>query len=208
MNISLNLIIIAITAIVSFICFSNDKLKQQLIFYPYLINKEKSGYYRFLTHGFVHADWVHLLFNMITLYFFGDVVENYLNTNFSFPAGSAIYLLFYILALIVASIPSYFRYRNNQYYRSLGASGAVSAILFASIMIYPTNGICLYGLLCIPAYLFGPLYLFYSAYSARKANDNIDHNAHFTGAIFGMVFIILLVPETFSNFVQTIINLF
>ncbi len=207
-QLSMNFLVIGITSIISFACFSNQSLKQQLLFYPYMIHKAGKGYYRFITHGFVHADWTHLLFNMFTLYFFGDNVEQYLRANYNSPVGSSLFLLFYVAALIIASIPSYFRYRKNQYYKSLGASGAVSAVLFASILISPLNNICLYGLLCIPAYIFGPLYLIYSAYEAKRARDNIGHDAHFTGAIFGMIFIVVLVPETFRNFIQTILDLF
>ncbi len=208
MELTVNIFLIALTSIISFVCFSNESLKQQLLFYPYQIHTQGKGYYRFITHGFVHADMIHLLFNMITLYYFGDNVERYLNKHYGSPVGSSLYLLFYVAGLIIASIPSYFRYRNNQYYRSLGASGAVSAILFASILISPLSQICLYRLKCIRAYIFGPLYLVYSVYEAKRAKDNIGHDAHFTGAIFGLIFIVALVPETLSNFIQTIIDTF
>ncbi len=208
MNITANFIIIAMTAIISFIAFNNEAWKNNMLFYPYLIHKEANQVYRFITHGFIHADMTHLIFNMITLYFFGENVEYYLNQHYSGFAGSGLYLLFYFAALIISSIPAYFKYRDNQYYRSLGASGAVSAMLFASILISPMSRICLFGLLCLPAYIFGPLYLIYEAYGARRGQDNIGHDAHFTGAIFGMIFIVILVPDTFSNFIQNIVNLF
>ncbi len=206
MNITYNLLILAITSIISFIAFGNEQLKERLLFYPYLIFHRKKEYERFITHGFIHGDFMHLFFNMFTLYFFGQHVEYYL-TKMHGSTGRMLFMLFYLVALVVSSLPSFFRQKNNQYYRSLGASGAVSAILFASILIEPLSKIYLYGAIGIPAFVFGPLYLAYEAYSTKKANDNIGHDAHFTGAIFGLIGIVILVPETFSNFIRQIANL-
>lgn len=200
--------IIVITGIISFIAFSNQNLLQKMIFNPFQI-KRNGEYIRFLTHGLIHANWGHLLFNMLTLYFFGGNVENYFAYHFGKPTGQIIYLLVYVVAIIVSSIPSYIKHKDNRYYNSLGASGAVSAVLFASILIAPLSSIMIIPIpLPIPAWLFGPLYLFYSAYMAKRGGDNIGHDAHFMGAIFGLVATVFLIPATFGNFIEQVASVF
>lgn len=204
MTITITLSIIAITAILSFLCFNNETLLKAFIFSPYSIKREKK-YLKFLTHGFIHADYMHLLFNMITLFFFGPIVEQAF--IYSSPKnGTILYIGFYLLAIIVAAIPSFFKHQNNQFYLSLGASGAVSAVLFASILLQPFMTINVY-VIPVPALLFGPLYLFYSAYMAKRGKDNIGHDAHFVGAIFGMLALLLLIPGTFGRFVQQLLQM-
>lgn len=199
--------LIAITAIISYMAFGNLNLKEKLLFFPWIIKNKSGGFYRFLSHGFIHADTTHLLFNMITLFFFGPYVEQYLNQKFTQPMGSLIFLALYISAIIVATIISYLRHSNNQYYRSLGASGAVSAILFASILISPMSKIYIFFIpIGIPAYIFGPLYLVYTVYMDKRGKDNVGHDAHFMGAIYGLAAIVLLVPDTFGNFIEQIFS--
>jgi len=197
------LLIIAVTAIVSFLAFSNATLKKKFLFYPWLINKKSSESYRFFTHGLIHSDMNHLIFNMLTLFFFGPDVEKYLNRSdvFGNPKGSIIFLAFYAIGIIIAATLPYFRQKRNQYYTSLGASGAVSAALFAAILIFPLGNV--WG---IPSFIFGPLYLVYMVYMSKKAKDNIAHDAHFMGAIYGLIAIVLLVPNTFGNFMKQFLS--
>lgn len=190
MEFSITLIIVIVTALVSIGGFTNPKIIDDLIFYPPSIRRGQ--WYRFITHGFIHADAFHLIFNMISLYSFGEVVE----TVFAFPGvfgekGKLAYLLLYFSALIIASIPDFIKHRDHFHFRSLGASGAVSAVIFASILFNPNAGIgfAIIPGLSIPGYIFAIIYLVVSTIMARKANDNIGHGAHITGAIYGLVFI-------------------
>lgn len=189
MDISITLIIVILTGIISFSAFNNDKLKNDLIFYPPEINRGQV--YRFITHGFIHADIGHLIFNMIALYSFGEVLEQF----YVFPtvfgsSGKLIYFILYFTALIIASVPDYFKHRNDYYYRSLGASGAVSAVIFSSILFNPNGGIGLIFLpgLNIPGYIFGAIYIIVSTILAKRGKDNIGHGAHITGAFYGLIF--------------------
>ncbi|GAO43685.1 rhomboid family intramembrane serine protease [Flavihumibacter petaseus] len=190
--ISITLLIIIITCAVSFAAFNSDKLKEDLLFWPAEINS-RNQYYRFLTGGLIHGDYMHLAFNMISLYSFGEYIERYL---FSSPAlfgsyGKLMYLLLYVLALIISVIPDYFSYRNNYNYRALGASGAVSAVIFAFIMLEPTRKLQLFFAIPIRGYVFGALFLAISVYLSKRGGDNIGHRAHFSGAIFGVLFMII-----------------
>lgn len=189
MGLSITLIIVIITGLVSFGAFNNEKLKNDLIFYPPYINRGQV--YRFITHGFIHADIGHLVFNMVALYSFGEVVEMIYEVPWVFGSkGKILYLLLYFSALIIASVPDYIKHKDNYYYRSLGASGAVSAVIFSSILFNPTAGIGLIFIpgLAIPGYIFGIIYLVVSTILARRGQDNIGHGAHITGAIYGLIF--------------------
>jgi membrane associated rhomboid family serine protease len=187
--ISMTLIIIITTAIVSFTAFSNEKVMNDLIFYPPAVTVNNQ-YYRFITCGFIHADIMHLAFNMLSLYFFSDV-ETIFGMIFG-DSGRLLFLTMYLLALIVSLLPTYFKNRNNYHYRSLGASGAVSAVVFAGIMLAPTAKMGLFFIPpIIPGFIFGPVYLLISAYLDRKGGDNINHSAHLWGALFGVAFLIV-----------------
>lgn len=178
------IIIIILTCLISITAFTNHKHIDQLVMWPALV-KQKGQYYRFITSGLIHADWMHLGFNMLTLYFFGGIVESAFNQLF----GRGVFLLFYVLALIVSDLPTYFKYQNNYMYRSLGASGAISGVIFASILISPASKIGLFIIpIGIPAYIFGPLYLLYCMYMSKRGADGINHSAHFWGALFGILF--------------------
>lgn len=162
---------------------------EQFIFYPPAVRRGQI--YRFFSCGLIHADWGHLIFNMIALYLFGGIVENRFIGIFG-TSGRLLYLAMYILALGASVIPTYFKNKYNYHYRSLGASGAVSAVIFAGILFYPLVGI---GLFFIPVYmagfLFGILYLFISGWLDRRGGDNINHSAHIFGALFGVAFTII-----------------
>src|SRR6185436_7239268 len=157
MEISITVIIIAITAIVSFIAFTNHNLLDQFIFYPPAVNRGQ--FYRFFSCGLIHADWGHLIFNMVALYMFGEMVEAKFVEVFG-AIGKLVYLGMYVLALAASVIPTYINNRNNYHYRSLGASGAVSAVIFSGIMFFPLVGISFFFIpVYIAGFLFGILYL-------------------------------------------------
>lgn len=209
MEISVTLLIIIITCIISFTAFSNQRLMDQLIFYPPAVRRGQ--WYRFFSCGLLHADIGHLIFNMFALYVFGEGRVNtpmgpvYLGVEFQFvevfgKMGKLIYLAMYILALAASLIPTYAKNKDNYHYRSLGASGAVSAVVFASILFRPLAGM---GLFFIPIYiagfLFGIIYLLVSNWMERRGQDNINHSAHIFGAIFGLGFTII-VCRVFSEY--------
>lgn len=194
-----------ITALISFLAFSNEQIIRKGIFSPYIMEKE-NGWYRFITHGFLHADINHLAFNMMSLFFFGPTVELFFKIRYP-EMGPYIYLLFYITAIIASSIYGFFKNRNNQRYLALGASGAISAVIFASIIFNPNSKIYIFFIpLGIPAYIFGPIYLFISGFLAKKGGGGIAHDAHFFGALYGVIFTIFAFPGAISDFVQMIAN--
>ncbi|MBP6661193.1 MAG: rhomboid family intramembrane serine protease [Chitinophagales bacterium] len=195
-------IIIGITVITSLMAFNNQKLLSDLMFNAYVIDQRKQ-YFRFVSSGLIHADLGHLFFNMFTLYFFGTAVENSFRVMFP-EMASTLYILLYISGLIMSSLFSFFKHKENPHYNALGASGAVSAILFCSIMIYPTMGISIYFLPGIPAYIFGPLYLMYCVYMAKRGMDNIGHEAHFFGAVWGILYIVVLHHQVLPRFFEQI----
>ena len=190
MQVSITFILILITVLVSIGGFSNEKIMDGLIFYPPAVS-QRNQWYRFFSCGFIHADIAHLLFNMISFYFFGKVVEDVFVMFFPL-IGKVLYLLMYLSALMVSLLPTYFKNRNNYDYRSLGASGAVSAVVFAGLVIAPDQLIYIYFIpIGIPGFIFAPLYLLLSALLARKGGDNINHSAHIWGSIYGLIFIIV-----------------
>jgi membrane associated rhomboid family serine protease len=190
--------IIIITCIISLTGFNSAKIIDDLIFWPPAIRNRRQ-YYRFVTCGLIHADYIHLAFNMITLYFFGVLMEKIYEITLGLPAYS--FLILYVGALIVSNIPTYLKHKNDYNYRSLGASGAVSAVLFAFILIKPW--VTIYVLFIpVPAIVYAVLFLVYSAIMARKGGDHINHDAHFYGAMFGIIFTIAVRPEVLHSFIQ------
>jgi membrane associated rhomboid family serine protease len=188
--ITITLAIVALTCVISFTAFSNEKVINDLIFYPPAISNNNQ-WYRFVTCGFIHADIMHLAFNMYSFYLFGDMVERAFEAIFG-GAGKVLYLILYIAALAICLVPTYLQHKDNYHYRSLGASGAVSAVIFVGIFLNPTMGLGIFPLpFHIPGFIFGPLYLLLSAYMAKKGHGNINHSAHIWGAIFGIVFLII-----------------
>lgn len=187
---SFTLTLILVTAIVSFGAFSSARIMNDLIFYPPAIRVHKQ-YYRFFSSGFIHADLIHLGFNMFTLYMFGGLVESWFLGIFG-AAGKGVYLGMYLLALPVSILPTYLKNRHNTGYQSLGASGAVSAVIFAALMIAPDIRVGLFLIPpVIPGFVFGPAFLLISAWLDRKGGGNINHSAHLWGALFGVAFLIL-----------------
>ncbi len=157
-----------------------------------------ADYYRFLTAGFVHADTMHLAFNMITLYFFGDYLVQYI--------GNEKFVLLYLLGIVVSCLPSYIKKRQQPGYRSLGASGGVSAIVFAMIYLAPWSQIGLFFLIYIPSILFAILYLGYTAYMARKGTGYVNHDAHLWGSLFGLLFMLVIDPTHGAFFLEELMH--
>ncbi len=187
---SVTIILVAITCVISFIAFSNQKLMDDLIFYPPAIS-ERNQWYRFITCGFIHADIAHLFFNMFALYMFGDYIERAFSQIFG-SSGSLLYILLYITSLFACLLPTYMQHKDNYYYRSLGASGAVSAVVFAFMFLFPSQGIGLFFIpVFIPGFIFGPIYLIISSILAKRGGSHINHSAHFWGAVYGVLFLIV-----------------
>lgn len=191
MTLTITLIIIIITVLISVTAFSNEKVMNDLIFYPPAVTHDRQ-WYRFFTCGLIHADFIHLAFNMYALYLFGRNVEEYFQLIFQ-EKGKILYLVMYILALVVCLLPTYSQHKNDSSYRSLGASGAVSAVIFASILLQPEAGLGLLFVpgIYIPGFLFGLIYLGITSYLDKRGGGNINHSAHLWGALFGMAFLIV-----------------
>lgn len=193
-----------ITIAASFLAWNQTELFGKLMMNPYAISHKKQ-YYRFLTSGLIHQDHMHLLLNMFSFYFFGLAIERVFREVYG-DLGGAYYVLLYVIAIVVSDIPTYFKNKNNPRYNSLGASGAVSAVIFAFIIFQPLQEICLYIALCMPGFIMGTLYIAFSYYQGRKANDNINHDAHLYGALFGLVFCIITYPASIPQFYDQIRN--
>jgi membrane associated rhomboid family serine protease len=182
--------LIVINVIVSLIAMNNQDVLSKTIMWPYGV-KRYNQYYRFITSGFIHADYMHLFFNMFTLFFFGQVVE--LTFSIYGLGGNIAYLVLYFLGLIASDIPTYLKQKDNYNYHCLGASGAVSAVVFAAVVFDPWSSIYLYGALKISALLYAVLYIVYCVTMSKKGGDNINHDAHLWGSLFGLGFTIALI---------------
>ncbi|MFN4144720.1 MAG: rhomboid family intramembrane serine protease [Runella sp.] len=199
---SLTLIIIIVTIGISWYAWQNPSLLDKWVLNPVRVDMRKE-YYRFLTSGFIHADWGHLIFNMFSLYFFGEALEYFFKASFG-ERGVFYFIFLYLAGIVVSDIPSYLKNRKNSRYNSLGASGGVSALLFAFILLAPLQKVCLYFMICIPGFVFGGIYMAYSFYESRRAGSTINHDAHLYGALFGIVFMALLVPMAVPRFFEQI----
>ncbi|WP_163718047.1 rhomboid family intramembrane serine protease [Mangrovibacterium lignilyticum] len=195
----MTIIIIAITCLVSIMAFSRPELVEKLQFNASKIVHQRE-YFRLISHGFVHANWEHLLVNMIVLYSFGQAIEMYFSV-FGRMAN-AYFLMLYFGGMLASNLYALIKHRNNFYYNAVGASGAVSAILFAAIFFDPWDSIYFFGIIPIPGIAFALLYLIYSYYMSRKQKDNIAHDAHFLGALFGFIFPILINYNYFQIFLD------
>jgi membrane associated rhomboid family serine protease len=191
-------IIIGLTCLVSYAAFKDESVSSKLIFSPYIINRQKGEWFRFVSIGFVHVDAGHLIGNMLTLFFFGKAIEQLFS-----PAQ---YLLFYASALVMSAAPVYRKQKDNPAYTAAGASGAVSAIVFATVLYAPWEIILLKFFIPLPFILYAVGYLFYSGYMARRQSDNIGHDAHLWGALYGIAFTLLIHPEVLSRFIGELMH--
>jgi membrane associated rhomboid family serine protease len=180
--------------------FSRTEIIYRYNFNPYQVIK-RNQWYRVLTHAFLHANWEHLLINMFVLFSFGNALEHYINYYFE-KNHILIYLIIYFGGIVASIIRTLVKEKNNFNYNAVGASGAVSAILFACIFFDPMNTIYFFAIIPIPGIVFGILYLWYSHYMGKKNIDNIGHDAHFWGAVFGFIFPIILNPPLIANFIN------
>lgn len=197
-------LLLALMGLMSFIGFNNSDFLEKYLFHPYSVKHNKE-YYRFVTHAFLHGDMFHLLFNGITVYYFGRFFEYFLRGEYGNLWGAIIFWSFVLLSMVASSLVSVVRFGNNPNYRSLGLSGVASAILFAMIMLFPMMEI---RLLFIPfpikAWLFGLLYLAFEIYSDRNRKTNIAHDAHISGAVFGIIFILITNIERVTSAFQSL----
>ena len=198
-------IVVGITCIVSILLMQNQTGRAMLIFHPATV-RQFSQWHRFLTSGLVHADFMHLAINMFVLWSFGNAVERYYYPTFVADFSTQKYLVLYLGGIIVASIPSYVRHNRNPNYAALGASGGVSGVVFAVILLEPWQNLYLYGVIAIPQILAGAAYLFYSWYKDKKADDNIGHLEHFTGAVWGVVFTAIMNPALIPQFFEKLMQ--
>lgn len=194
-------VLIGVTALVSWLAFKDRKLADRLVLWPPAVDRHKQ-YDRLVTYGFIHADFPHLLFNMITLFFFGRLVEKLMT---SITGHWWVYLLFYLSALVVSILPSYLKNQKNPSYLSLGASGAVSAVLFAFILVSPWSLIFVF-FIPAPAILYAAFYVGYSIWMDKKGGDNVNHSAHLAGAAYGVMFMLLMEPGLLQHFLQALMN--
>ena len=205
---NITLIIMVITALISYKAFNDQAFFNQLKHFPYAEKRNKE-WYRMLTSGFLHGGWAHLIINMYVLLEFGGLVERFFVNSVGELWGRLLFVIMYITTIIAADIPTYLKHKDNPSFASIGASGAVSGIVFIFILLYPMSGM---GILFIPirfpAIVFGILYLVYSSWASRNQRGIIDHDAHFYGAIWGMLFVIAMDWEVFPRFIAQIANAF
>lgn len=201
---SITTILVGITVVVSFLAFNDRDLKYKLTYSPYSV-KHHGRWWQLFTHGFVHADYMHLGLNMYVLYAFGGVVEQTFIYHYE-SAGYLYFIALYIGGLLLATLPAFKKHGDDPGYLALGASGAVSAVVFSSIILRPTGGMGLVFLpgLYIPSFIFGVLYLFAEHYMNKKGGTRVAHDAHIGGAFFGVLFTVVVDYHFLINFVDEI----
>lgn len=204
----MTIILIAFTSLISIQAFNNRTFFSKLQFNAYQVYHRKE-FYRLVTHGFLHANWMHLIVNMLVLYFFGRFAEDALAQIL--PPGLErlnllIYLFFYLAAIVTASMPSLFKHRENVWFNAVGASGGVSAIMFFFIFFNPWELLWFYGIIPLPGIIMGALYLIYSQVMSKRGGDNINHDAHFTGAVFGFLFPLFINYRLITVFVDRLLS--
>ncbi|MFZ6051503.1 rhomboid family intramembrane serine protease [Halocola ammonii] len=213
----ITLIITGITVLVSWRAFNNQELLLKFMMNPYQV-KHRKQYYRILSHGLIHADFIHLLFNMYIFYMFGQMLEPIFTQEEVFQrvlpgtpwwgsaAGVAFYILLYVGAVAFATLPSLKNHSDNPNYNSLGASGAVSAILMAFIVFLPTYPLSLFFIIPMPAFVAGAVFFIAEYYLKKSRMTNIAHDAHIWGGLFGLVFITVLKPQVWVRFFSQVLE--
>lgn len=199
MLMSITLAICILTFLISYQAFNKPEIIYKLRHYP-IAEYQQKEWYRLLSSGFVHGGWIHLLINMFVLYQFGPIVESIFEEIFGQLIGAALFIILYLSTIVVADLPSYFKHKNNPNYSAIGASGAVSGIVFIYILFFPWTTLSLYGIIPFKAIVGGIAYLIYSSWASKNRNDGVDHSAHFFGALYGIIFMIAIYPPTVSHF--------
>jgi len=202
---SITILFVCIAGLTSILAFNRPELLHKLLGWPYRV-KRNGEFYRLLTSGFVHADYLHLIINLFVLYQFGAIVEQQYQMVFG-ETGRIYYILLLLLGIIVPDVIDYLIHKDRPEYRSLGASGTVSAVLFAYVLFNPWAKLYLYGIIPIYSIIAAVLYIIYSIYQDKKANDNVNHMAHLTGAVFGFLFTLLLKPSLWNYFIVRLTDL-
>jgi membrane associated rhomboid family serine protease len=189
-------LIFIFTIITSIYAFNDSSIYGKFMLHPYSVSR-RHKVFTLITSGLIHADWMHLIFNMMTFYFFAFTLERMM--------GSMSFGILYFVSLILSDLPSVIKHKNDMWYNSLGASGAISAVLFSYILFQPFTSMIIFPIpIPIWAIIFGPLYLAYCVYASRHSRDNINHDAHFFGAISGLILTVLLVPGIIPHFLEQI----
>jgi membrane associated rhomboid family serine protease len=189
-------IIFAFTLVTSLYAFYDQSLYGKFMLHPYSVSKGNKVF-TLITSGLIHADWMHLFFNMFTFYAFAFTLEQMM--------GSWQFGLMYFLSLILSDLPTVFKHKDDFHYNSLGASGAISAVLFSYILFNPLSKIYIMFIpIGIPAVAFGGLYLIYCVYASKNSRDNINHDAHFFGALTGLIFTVIFVPGIVQHFIAAL----
>lgn len=194
-------IIFAVTVATSVYAFSNPHIYVRMMLNPYSIHRDKIKWYTVFTSGIIHADWMHLLFNMLTFFYFGFALES-IFVQASGPIGHLYFALLYLLSLVLSDIPTILQQKNNPHYFSLGASGAISAVLFSFILFYPKAELRIFFAIPMPAYVFAGLYIVYCIWASKNSKDRINHDAHLFGALSGLVITILLYSWIIGHFID------
>ncbi len=195
-------ILMAIIGLVTYMAWQRPDVHKKLILNPYQTIHHKQ-YYRLITSGFVHNNSTHLFLNLLTLYFFGLAIEQIFKAYFG-EAGLLLYITLFVTAIVVANIPTTFKQKDNPNYNSLGASGGVSALVLTFIIFDPLRDLCLYAIICLPGYALGGLFIVYSIVMGKRNLDNVNHDAHLYGALYGLIFTLALRPSTFASFIEAI----
>lgn len=194
-----------ITGLISYQGFQNRSIVEKLKHHP-VSEHQKKEYYRMLSSGFVHGGWLHLLINLFVLWQFGTIVEREYQGIFGQFLGPIMFLLMYLSAIVIADLPTYFKHQNNPSYAAIGASGAVSGVVFSYVLFHPWAQLALYGIIPFRAIVGAIAYLIYSSWASKTRNDGIDHSAHFWGAIYGILFTVISQPSIVPSFFSKIAN--
>ncbi len=202
---SVTIVLVLVTFLISYRAFNNPRVFHALKHHPYSEHRNRE-HYRLLSSGFVHGSWIHLLINLFVLYQFGPIVERIYENAFGVLPGRVLFTAIYLLTIIVADLPTFWKHKDNPSYAAIGASGAVSGVVFIYILYFPWAMLSLYGILPFPAIVGGIAYLVYSSWASKNRNDNIDHSAHFYGALFGISVTIALKPSIALLFAERFIN--
>jgi len=194
-------LIFAFTIATSIYAFSNPQVLGKMILNPYSLQRDKSKWYTVFTSGIIHADWMHLIFNMMTFYYFGFALEKIL-VQASGEIGHLYFAILYLVSLVLSDIPTIIKHKNNPGYYSLGASGAISAVLFSFILFFPKVELRIFFAIPLPAYVFAFIYMGYCIWASKKASDNINHDAHLFGALSGIIITLILYPWIIRHFIS------